>query len=62
MSTTIAKRSKKKSYSDEIIMRLQKENNQLRNTVEILANRMLSYEENMKKMREELDLTTQMQR
>ena len=55
MSTTIAKRSKKKSYSDEIIMRLQKENNQLRNTVEILANRMLSYEENMKKMREELD-------
>ena len=55
MSTIIEKHITKKSNTDEIIMRLQKENNQLRNTVELLAKRMISYEENMKKMREELD-------
>ena len=49
MSTLIEKHTTKKSNTDEIIMRLQKENNQLRNTVELLAKRMISYEENMKK-------------
>lgn len=54
MSMTIAKRSTK-SNTEEIIMRLQKENNQLRNSVEILANRMIIYEENLRKMKDEMD-------
>lgn len=54
MSMTIAKRSKK-SNTDEIIMRLQKENNQLRNSVELIATRMIAYEENLRKMQEEMD-------
>ena len=54
MSMTIAKHSKK-SNTDEIIMRLQKENNKLRNSVELLAKRMIVYEENLQKMKEEMD-------
>jgi hypothetical protein len=54
MSMTIAKRSKK-SNTDEIIMRLQKENNQLRNSVELIATKMIAYEENLRKMQEEME-------
>ena len=49
---TIEKQNKK-SHTDEIIMRLQKEDNQLRNSVEILANRMIIYEESVRKMQEQ---------